>query len=249
MSQEARLDDFEGQRVVVTGGTRGIGRSLSLAFLARGAYVAATYSGRDDAAESIRLEAGAQASRLETPRFDVAEHDQVKAFFEGLAVAPDVVISNAGIRRDALTAMTSAEDWRRTLAVNLDGTFHVAKHAVRAMSRRRYGRIIFVTSPSAELGIEGQGAYAASKAGQIALMRVLSKEVASRSITVNCVSPGFVETELLGDLSEEHKAKLLGAVPLKRFGTPEEIACAVLFLASKAASYVTGSVLRVAGGL
>ncbi|MBI4818819.1 MAG: SDR family oxidoreductase [Deltaproteobacteria bacterium] len=243
------IDDFTDQRVIITGGTRGIGRGMSRAFLRRGAHVTSTYSGNEEAAQSLRAEAGEDAARLTTVRFDVADHERVKAFFESLTVAPDVVIANAGIRRDAMTAMTSSEDWHRVLAVNLDGTFHVAKFAVRAMSRRRYGRIIFVTSPSAELGFEGQGAYAASKAGQVALMRVLAKEVASRQITVNCVSPGFVDTELLKDLGPDHKSKLLSTVPARRFGTEDEIASAVLFLASRSASYVSGAVLRVTGGL
>jgi len=145
--------------------------------------------------------------------------------------------------------MMSADDWNAVLDTNLSGSFHMSKYAVRSMMRRKYGRIVFVTSPAAEHGFAGQGNYAASKAGQIGLMRALAREVARKGITANCVSPGFVETEFLADVSEEVKKSHLAMVPLGRYGRPEEIAWAVVALCAPEATYVNGSVLEVTGGI
>lgn len=242
------MSDFQGQRVIVTGGTRGIGAAITEAFLARGAEVIATYAGNQAAAEAFRTKMAHE--RLQLAAFDVADSAAVEAFWKGLEGQPvQVVVNNAGIRKDQIVGMMPVEDWRRVISVNLDGNFYMAKQAVLAMSRQRYGRIIQITSPSGELGFAGQANYAASKAGQVGLSRALAKEVAKRNITVNCVSPGFIDTELLADLSEDQKKAFLEMVPMKRFGTGAEVASAVLFLASKEASYVTGAVLEVTGGI
>lgn len=240
--------DFTGQRVIVTGGTRGIGAAITRAFLDAGASVTAVYASNEEAAKRFVAETPG-AERLTVAQLDVADHVAVERFFGALEAAPEVVINNAGIRRDAIVGMMREEDWRRVLAVNLDGTFHVSKSSIQLMSRKRYGRIINIVSPSAYLGFAGQANYAASKAGQIAMSKALSKEVAKRNITVNCVSPGFIDTELLADLSAEQKAAYVELVPMKRFGTAAEVAHAVLFLASKQASYVTGATLEVTGGI
>ena len=240
--------DFTDQHVIVTGGTRGIGRALTEAFLSRGAQVTATFTADPEAAERTRAAASAP-DRLRLAQFDVSDHDAVKQFYESLPHPVHVLVNNAGIRKDAIVGMMKVEDWKRVLEVNLDGTFYMSKYAVQAMSRPKYGRIVNVSSPSADLGLPGQANYAASKAGQIAFTKSLAREVAKRRITVNCVQPGFVDTELLSDLSEETKKAYEDSVPLGRFGTTAEIASAVLYLASKEASYVTGTVLRVAGGL
>jgi 3-oxoacyl-[acyl-carrier protein] reductase len=145
--------------------------------------------------------------------------------------------------------MMKAEDWNRVINTNLTGTFNLCKLAVQSMMRQRYGRIITLTSPVGKFGFAGQANYAASKAGQVAFTRSLSKEVASRKITVNCVSPGFIDTDFIGDLPEEQKKFYKDQIPLKRFGTPEDVTYPVLFLASKESSYITGSVLEVTGGL
>jgi 3-oxoacyl-[acyl-carrier protein] reductase len=241
------MTDFTGQRVIVTGGTRGIGLAISEAFLSAGAEVIATYAGNAAAAEAMRNK---HPERLKLHQFDVGDAVAVEAFWKSIEGTPvQVVVNNAGIRKDQIVGMMPVEDWRRVMAVNLDGTFYMSKQAVMAMSRQRYGRIVNITSPSGELGFAGQANYSASKAGQVGMSRALAKEVAKRNITVNCVSPGFIDTELLSDLSAEQKAAFLESVPMKRFGTGAEVASAVLFLASKAASYVTGSVLEVTGGI
>jgi len=244
---------FERQNVVVTGGTRGLGRAIALAFLGEGATVHATYRSGDDAAEQLRRDAGEHAERLLLHRFDVADHAAVKAFWEGLEESvPDgvqVLVNNAGIRRDAVLAMMAPEEWEQVLATNLGGSYHMSKYAVLNMMQRRYGRIVMITSPAGRFGFEGQGNYGASKAGQVGLMRSLCKEVAKRKITVNCVSPGFIDTELLEDLPPDLRDKYVKTVPLRRFGRPEEVAYAVLCLAAKEASYITGTTLEVTGGL
>lgn len=240
--------DFSEQSVIVTGGTRGIGRALTTAFLARGGEVVATYIHGHEAAEKLKASVDG-GHRLQLACFDVADGAAVEKFFDTLAKPPRVVVNNAGIRKDQIVGMMTEDDWRRVMSVNLDGTFNMCKHAVRAMSRQRYGRIINVTSVSAVLGIKGQANYAAAKAGQTALARTLSKEVASRGITVNCLEPGFVDTEMLDGLPEDTLAQYKKLVPMGRFGTTDEVASAALFLASKEASYVTGTTLRVAGGL
>ncbi len=239
---------FGEDRVVVTGGTRGIGRAITTAFLGAGAEVHAVYAGNDEAAEKFKAEVEG-ADRLHIAKVDISDYGAVEAFFGQLPGPPQVVVNNAGIRRDQIVGMLPVDDWRRVLEVNLDGTFFVSKMAVMAMSRQRYGRIVNIVSPSAYLGFAGQASYAASKAGQIAMAKSLAKEVAKRKITVNCVSPGFVDTELLADLTDEQRKAYVDMVPMKRFGTGEEVASAVLFLSSRAASYITGSTLEVTGGL
>lgn len=243
--------DFDGQRVMVTGGTRGIGAGITEAFLRSGASVIATYTSNEAAAEGFRTRVGTEygADRLQLVRFDVADSTSVQAFFREFEGELHVLVNNAGIRKDAAVALMTDDDWRAVLSVNLDGSFFMTKHALRLMSGKRYGRIVQIVSPSGRLGMAGQANYAASKAGLEALTRSVSKEVAKRGITVNCVSPGFVDTDLLADLDDETKKGFKQMVPMRRFGDVEEIASAVLFLASKNASYVTGVTLEVSGGL
>ena len=245
--------DFSGQNVVVTGGTRGIGRAISTAFINAGANVAALYAGNETAASEFRAQLGDAAERLVLRKCDVSNYAQVEALFRDLeGIFPtgiQIVVNNSGIRRDSVLAMMKPEDWDDVLRVNLRGTFNVSKFAVLAMMRKRYGRIINITSPCGQFGFEGQANYAASKAGQVALTRSLSKEVATRNITVNCVSPGFIATELIADLPQKLRDQYQQQVPLKRFGTPEDVANCVLFLAAKQSGYITGMTLDVTGGL
>lgn len=246
--------DFTDQVVLVTGGTRGIGAAITTAFLKRGAQVIATYASNDEAAVKFKESLEGLAEKLDPQKFDVSDHAAVSAYFDGhheeaYGGRLDVLVNNGGIRRDGLLATMKPEDWARVLDINLTGCFNMSQFAVLRMMKKRYGRIINITSPSGKFGFSGQTNYAASKAGQLGLTRSLAKEVARRKITVNCVSPGFIDTELIADLPEELRKEYTSQVPLRRFGKTEEVANCVLFLASPEASYVTGSTLEVAGGL
>ncbi|MDD3118491.1 MAG: 3-oxoacyl-ACP reductase FabG [Victivallales bacterium] len=243
-------DDFASYNVIVTGGTRGIGRAVTENFLRHGARVAATYAGNTDKAAEFAAQWTGYPLKLY--RFDVSDYQQAEQFFAAFDrdfESLQVLVSNAGIRHDGVVAMMPAADWNRVIAVNLSGAFNMSKLAVMRMSRHRFGRIIFTSSASGRLGIAGQANYAASKAGVEALARSLAKEVGKRKITVNCIAPGFIDTELIADLPEELLQEYKNQVPLKRFGTPAEVAGAVEFLASAAASYITGTTLNVTGGL
>ncbi len=245
------MSDFTGQKVIVTGATRGIGGAISTAFLAQGATVIGLYGGNDAAAEAFRAECG-NAERLHLFKCDVSDYAAVEAFYaevESRFDTIDVLVNNAGIRRDAVLALMKEDEWRRVIDINLTGGFNMSRFAVQLMMKEKFGRIIFITSPMAHLGFVGQANYAASKAGQIGMMKSLSKETAKRKITVNCVSPGFIATELLDDLDTEQVKAYKKMVPARRFGKPEEVADAVLFLAGSKASYINGAVLEITGGL
>ncbi len=242
--------DFSKYNVIVTGGTRGIGKAIVENFLLNGARVAATYAGNDAAAEEFGKVW--QDYPLKLYKFDVADYAQAENFFTEYDRdfgALQVLVNNAGIRRDSIVGMMPADAWQSVVSVNLSGTFNMSKLAVMRMAPSRFGRIISITSASGRLGIEGQSNYAASKAGQEAMTRSLCKEVGKRKITVNCVSPGFIETDLIADLPEELIREYKNQVPLRRFGSPNDVAGAVMFLASEDASYITGTTLDVTGGL
>ena len=250
------MAQFQGQKAVITGATRGIGKAIAKAFLEAGATVIGVYGSNHEAAESFRQEwQASDAYRQDTLHLyncDVSDEAAVAQLFVNIEQqfdTIDILVNNAGIRRDAVTAMMKFEDWQRVIDVNLTGTFNMSKQAVLLMMKRKYGRIIHITSPMAHMGFAGQANYAASKAGQIGMMRSLAKETAKRKITVNCISPGFIDTELLDGLSEEQVSQYKKMVPMKRFGRPEEVAATVLFLASPQASYISGAVLEVTGGL
>jgi len=242
--------DFKGQTAIVTGGTRGIGRSIVENFVRAGARV--IIASNEAATEQFWQDNKEFAKDIDVQMCDVSKYEEVEKFFgyvdkeyEGF----EILVNNAGIRKDAILAMMKESEWQDVLNVNLSAIFYMCKFAVMSLMRKRYGRIISITSPSGKFGFEGQANYAASKAGLVALTKSLSKEVAKRGITVNCVSPGFIGTELIEDLPKEQRDAYTSQVPLKRFGKPEEVAACVLFLASKEASYVNGSTLEVTGGL
>lgn len=244
--------DFSGQTAIVTGGTRGIGQAISRAFLDAGAVVVATYAGNQAAAEAFAAELGEASSRLDVRKFDVSNYADVEAFYRGIDEAyesVEILVNNAGIRRDGIVGMMPPEDWQRVLDTNLTGTYNMSKFAVHKMMQSRYGRIINITSPSGRMGFEGQANYAATKAGIVAFTKSLSKEVAKRKITVNCVSPGFIDTDFIGDLPDEQVKAYKGMVPMRRFGSTEEVAHCVLFLAARESAYITGATLEVTGGL
>jgi 3-oxoacyl-[acyl-carrier protein] reductase len=246
------MTTFIKQKVVVTGASRGLGRAITLAFLRQGATVIGIYGSNSEAARAFAQECDQFGDRLQLHQCDVADSRQVEAFFRQVEEefdAIDVLINNAGIRRDGLLALMDSKDWQEVIDVNLTGTFNMSKQAVLLMMKQKYGRIINITSPVAHLGFAGQANYAASKAGQIGMTRSLARETARKKITVNCVSPGFIATDLLDDLSPEQLTAYKNLVPMRRFGTAEEVADAVLFLAGRQASYITGAVLDVNGGL
>lgn len=246
------MDVFTGRKVVVTGATRGIGKAITKAFLNNGAFVIGIYGSNHKAAEEFKQECLEAGHEIQLFCCDVSDHIAVGQFYsetEEKFDTIDILINSAGIRRDALTALMDNTQWQSVIDINLTGTFNMSKFAVPLMLKQKYGRIINITSPVSYLGFQGQANYAASKAGQIGLTRTLAKETARKKITVNCVSPGFIQTDFINDLSDEQVAAYKKMVPMRRFGTVEEVADSVLFLASKKASYITGAVLEITGGL
>jgi 3-oxoacyl-[acyl-carrier protein] reductase len=244
--------NFNSQHVIVTGGTRGIGAGITEAFLKNGATVIATYSENDTAANAFKDKNAIYSDKLILKKFNVANTAEVELFFkdyESQFNSLEVLINNAGIRRDNIVASLNENDWDSVIDTNLKGTYNMTRFAVLQMMKNRYGRIVNMSSVGGKLGLPGQANYAASKAGQIALSLSVSKEVAKRNITINNVCPGFIETELLADLPEEQVKEYKSQVPMKRFGKVEEVAHAVLFFATKEASYITGTTIDIAGGL
>ncbi|WP_176371597.1 beta-ketoacyl-ACP reductase [Desulfosediminicola flagellatus] len=246
------MQDFTGQTAIVTGATRGIGRAITLALLSKGATVLGVYGGNTRAAEMFADECKQYGEKFRLYKCDISDEKQVSAFYaeiEQSITSLEILVNNAGIRRDSMLALMKNEDWNSVIDINLSGTFLMAKPAVMLMMKNKFGRIINITSPVAHLGFAGQSNYAASKAGQVALTKSLAKETAKKKITVNCVSPGFIATDFINDLPPEQLSAYKKMVPMRRFGKPEEVADAVMFLSSKKAAYITGTVLEINGGL
>lgn len=246
------MSDFTQQIALVSGATRGIGKAIAEKLINAGAFVWAIYGSNEAAANSFANEHASFSSQFELVRCDISKDVEVLNLYQQIEEkhgSLDILINNAGIRRDAIVAMMKTEQWQQVIDINLTGTFFMAKQAILLMLKKRYGRIINITSPIAYLGFAGQANYAASKAGQIAMSKSLAKEVAKKKITVNCVSPGFIETDFIADLPESQMISYKKMVPMKRFGSTEEVADAVLFLAGKSASYITGATLNVDGGI
>ena len=244
--------DLSGKTAVVTGGSRGIGRAIALRLASQGADVCISYRGNTAAAEGTVAEMAAMGRRALAVQADVSEMDAAKGLIDAALASlerVDILVNNAGITRDDLIMRMKPEDWNDVIATNLSGTFWTIKAATRPMMKARRGRIVNITSVSGQAGQMGQANYSAAKAGLIGLTKATARELASRSITVNAVAPGFVLTELTESLPDDLKAQLIDRTPLGRFGTTEEIASAVAFLASDEASYITGQVLAVDGGL
>ena len=243
---------LDGKVAVVTGGFRGLGRSMSVQLAKQGAYVvAADVLPEDVGQETLRLvtEAGGKG---ELKRLDVTSADSVEDGLRELHKRLgriDIVINNAGIARDNLLLRVSDDDIQKTFAVNVTGAINVSRSAIKIMMRARTGRIINLASVVAELGNPGQTVYSASKAALIGLTKTLSREYASRGITVNAVAPGFIDTDMTKNLPEDAKKYMLAQIPLGRMGQPDDVAAAVLFLCSDEAAYITGQVLRVNGGM
>lgn len=241
---------FDGVSVLVTGGTRGIGRSIVQAFAADGAKV--TFTGTNDAAAAETAAGCPDAAAVRYAKADVSDGAAVKAAVDA-AVAHggglDVLVNNAGITKDNLLLRMTDEEWDRVQDVNLKGVFLTTRAAARTLMRSKRGRIVNVTSVVGLMGNAGQANYAASKAGLIGFCKSLAREVGSRQITVNVVAPGFVATDMTNAVPEETRKAWAEQIPLGRLGTPDDIASAVCFLASDEASYITGQVLAVNGGM
>jgi 3-oxoacyl-[acyl-carrier protein] reductase len=237
---------------IVTGASRGIGRATALALAAEGARVVVNYQASGAAAEALVAEIVAAGGQAAAHQADVGEYSRAEALVR-FAVETygdlHVLVNNAGITRDGLILTMSEADWDDVMRTNLKSAFNCSKPAVRHMLRRRYGRIINITSVAGQIGNPGQTNYSASKAGQIGFTRALAREVASRNITVNAVAAGFIETEIWSSVPAEAQQALLGMIPLGRKGTVDDIARAVVFLASDEAAYITGHVLSVDGGM
>jgi 3-oxoacyl-[acyl-carrier protein] reductase len=244
------VSDFQDVSILVTGGARGIGRAIVTSFVKRGAKV--TFVDLDPETAQACIEASGAPDRCRFVQADIssaegADQAVTAALEHGGGL--DVLVNNAGITRDGLLVRMSDEDWQRVLAVNLTGTFLMTRAAARRLMKSRRGRIINISSVVGLTGNAGQANYAASKGGVVAFTKTVAKELAGRKVTVNAVAPGFIQTDMTADLPEAAAKELSSRIPLGRLGTVEDIAEAVVFLASEGASYLTGQVITVDGGM
>ena len=240
--------DLSGRTALVTGASGGIGAGVARALHAQGATVALSGTRR----EILVALAEELKTRAHVFPCDLADKEQVEALVPSAEEAMgqlDILVANAGITRDNLLVQLRDEDWDQVIAVNLSATFRLSRAAVRGMMRRRFGRIIGMTSVVGVMGNAGQANYAAAKAGMIGMLKSLAQEYAKRGVTANCVAPGFIATAMTEKLNEKQRDTLLTRVPAGRLGTPEDVAGAVVFLASNEASYVTGQTIHVNGGM
>lgn len=244
--------DFDHKVAIVTGASRGIGRAIAIELGSMGAQVVVNYNRSAEAADEVVKEISKGSGEAVAIQADVSDFDQARELiqkgiehFGGL----HILVNNAGITRDGLIMTMSEDDWDAVATTNLKSTFNCSKAAIRHMMRKRFGRIINISSISGEMGNAGQTNYSASKAGQLGFTKALAREVASRNITVNAVAPGFIATDIWDTVPEDIQTGLMDVIPLGRIGTPEEVAKAVAFLASEQAGYITGHVLNVDGGM
>lgn len=241
-----------GQVALVTGGSRGIGRAISEQLAAQGARVAINYASNSSAADDVVGSLQASGVEAKAYGFDVSDPEavaagvkQVVSDFGGI----DVLVNNAGIADDGLLVRTSPEQWQRTISINLSGCFYCAKAVAKPMMKARRGRIITISSVIGEMGNAGQAAYGASKAGVFGLTKSLARELGSRNITVNAVTPGYIQTDMTSSMSDDQTEALKSQIVLGRLGETNDVAEMVVFLASPKASYITGQVIGVNGGL
>ena len=251
LARLGRWPGIEGRVALVTGASRGIGRATAQALALQGAVVVGTATTEAGAA-AISERLGAVASDARGRVLDVADPASVQALFKTLSESkspPTILVNNAGIARDNLFARMKPEEWDGVLATNLSSLYWVCKAAIRGMMRARWGRIVNIGSVVGLIGNPGQVNYAAAKSGMIGFGKSLAKEVASRNITVNTIAPGFIETDMTREMSEAQQEALMGQIPSRSLGAPEDVAAAVVYLASDAARYITGETLNVNGGL
>ena len=243
---------LDGKVAVVTGGSRGIGRTISLRLAEQGAFVYVNYVSRPEAAEETIAQVEANGGNGSVIQFDVADLSAVQAAFKEISSEKgpaDILINNAGITRDQLVPLMKEADWDAVLDTNLKGTFNCCKAVIRGMMKKRRGRIVNISSVVGFSGNGGQVNYAAAKAGMIGLTKSMAREFASRNVTVNCVAPGYIVTEMTETLSEDVQQKLLSEIPLGSLGVADDVAGAVCYLTSEGAGYVTGQTIHVNGGM
>jgi 3-oxoacyl-[acyl-carrier protein] reductase len=240
--------DLTGRKALVTGATGGLGEAIARVLHAQGAVVG-IHGTRRERLDALASELG---DRVHAFPADLADRDAVKALGQAAEAGlggVDILVNNAGVTRDGLFVRMSDDDWDKVIEVNLTSVFRLTRELTHPMMRRRYGRIVNITSVVGVTGNPGQANYCASKAGMIGFSKSLAQEIASRNVTVNCVAPGFIESAMTDKLSDKQKEAILGAVPMKRMGSGGDIAAAVLYLASTEAAYVTGQTLHVNGGM
>jgi 3-oxoacyl-[acyl-carrier protein] reductase len=246
------MSDFKDKVAVVTGASRGIGRAIALELGSRGAIVVVNYNKNADAANEVVAAVKAAGGGGMAVQADVSDAEQVEALFKAVTgeyKGIDILVNNAGTTKDNLIMMLKPDDFDTVINTNLRSAWLCSKAASRQMMKKRYGRIINITSVVGIAGNGGQTNYAASKAGMIGLTKALAKEIASRNVTVNAIAPGFIDTDMTSELSDDIMKKAIDAIPLGRQGKAEEVAKAVAFLASDDAGYITGQVLVVDGGM
>ena len=240
--------DLTGKTALVTGATGGIGAEIARALHAAGAHVVLSGT-REAVLADLAAELGGRTSVVAANLSDPAAVDGLIGLAETAAGPVDILVANAGITRDGLLLRMKDEDWEQVLKVNLESYFRLSRAALRGMMKRRFGRIIGITSVVGVMGNPGQANYAASKAGMIGFSKSLAQEVATRGVTVNCVAPGFIESPMTDALNEAQKTQILGTIPAGRLGSGADVAAACVYLASEEASYMTGQTLHVNGGM
>ena len=240
--------NLSGKSALVTGASGGIGGAIAKALHAQGATVGLSGT-RTEPLEKLKAGLGERAHVLPADLGDPAAIEALLKSADAALGGIDILINNAGLTRDNLALRMKDEDWQKVIDVNLTAGFRLARGAMRGMMKKRWGRIIGITSVVGVTGNPGQANYAAAKAGMIGMSKSLAQEVASRNITVNCVAPGFIETQMTGALNEDQKARIMTAIPAGRLGQSDEIAAAVVYLASPEAAYVTGQTIHVNGGM
>ena len=240
--------DLTGRVALVTGASGGLGQAIARALHARGAGVALTGT-RKEALEALAAELKDRAHVAPSDLADPAATEALVAGVERALGTVDILVNNAGVTRDALFIRMKDEDWDTVLAINLTAAFRLSRAALRGMLKRRFGRIINMTSVVGVQGNAGQGNYAAAKAGMIGMSKALAAEVATRGITVNCIAPGFIDSPMTRALDEKQRAQILASIPIGRLGSDKEIGAAAVYLASSEAAYVTGQTLHVNGGM
>ena len=239
--------NFKGKKILITGATGGIGKALVKKFLSLDGTILATGTNTEKL-DSLKKE----FPNLNVLKFDISDHSKIEDFIENVSsqlVGLDVLVNNAGITMDNLSLRMKNEEWKRVIDINLSSTFYLCKHAIKKMLKNKYGRIVNITSIVGHTGNLGQANYSASKAGMVAMSKSLAIEYAKKNITINCVSPGFIQSNMTDRIVESIKAVLTSRIPMSKLGTGEDVSNTVAFLSSDAASYITGETIHVNGGM